>query len=191
MTSNSQDNDPLALLICETATGDRNAFRMLYEKSSSKLFGTLLRILKREDLAQDVLQEVYVAIWQRAGSFESDKGRAMTWMITIARNRAIDVLRRSEERVTKLSVDDEYSPGALSEMEAQLWADNAGLEPVETMTLETCLSEIEEKARSCVLLAYHYGYSREELASKYDVPSGTMKSWLRRALQRLKDCLER
>ena len=191
MPDMSEDNDPLALLLVETAAGDRSAFRVLYEKSSAKLFGTLLRILKRDDLAQDVLQEVYVTIWQRASKFDGDKGRAMTWMITITRNKAIDVLRRQEERVSKVSIDDERTPAGTAEVEAELFYERAGLAPDQSISLETCLSEIEETSRDCVLLAYQYGYSREELAAKYEVPSGTIKSWLRRALQRLKECLER
>lgn len=187
----NSDQDSLALLIRETASGDRTAFRRLYEKSSSKLFGTLLRILKREDLAEDVLQEVYVLIWERAATYSAERGRPMSWMIAIARNKAIDLLRRQEERVVKLSINEEGAGEGAALLEARLSEERVGLEPSQSMTLEYCLTEIEETSRECVLLAYQYGYSREELASRYDVPTGTVKSWLRRALQRLKDCLER
>jgi RNA polymerase sigma-70 factor (ECF subfamily) len=190
LSDQSEHNDPLAILIRSTAEGDRSAFQSLYQKSSAKLFGTLLRILKRDELAEEVLQEVYVVIWQRAGQFESGKGRAMTWMITIARHKAIDLLRRQEEQVAKVSLDDDGAPATALEIETQLWDQSAGLSPASAMTLETCLSELEPKARDCVRLAYQYGYSREELAAKHEVPSGTLKSWLRRALKRLKDCLE-
>lgn len=191
MSLETDDSDPLKLLIIETATGDRDAFRLLYEKSSAKLFGTLIRILKREELARDVLQEVYISIWQRASSFDPEHGRAMSWMIAIARNRAIDVLRRADERAVTYSIDDDMQGAALAVLDEKLSEQRSSMEPSERMTLEYCLSEIEPKSRECVLLAYQYGYSRDELASKYDVPSGTVKSWLRRALGKLKECLER
>ena len=179
--------DQLQSLMEKTANGDRGAFRLLYEASSAKLFGVLLRILKEQALAEEVAQEVYLTIWQKARSFNANEGRVMSWMIAIARNRAIDVLRSADQKMLaqKVSPDQTDAIGKAEGLTLKM------PDVVEHMALETCLEEIEQRSRECVLLAYHYGLSRDELAARYQVPSGTVKSWLRRALTRLKDCLER
>lgn len=180
-------SDPLASLIRETASGDRQAFQRLYEKTSSKLFGIILRILKRQDIAEDVLQDVYILVWKRADSFNPTQGRTISWMTAIARNRAIDVLRSGEEKIVKLSI-----VGEDAELNDALTAVSIPeIDPSDRMTLKVCLDEIEQKSRECVILAYQYGLSRDELATHYDVPSGTVKTWIRRALIGLRNCLER
>lgn len=188
ITDSSYSNDHLLRLLQETASGDRDAFRLLYDSSSAKLFGVLLRILKRQDLAEDVLQEVYLVIWKKAKTYDPAQGRPLSWMVTIARNRAIDILRKTDERVIKHSLsehDEDHFNSALSSISA------SEMDPGERIALQTCLDETEEQARQCVLLAYLYGYSREELAIRYSVPANTIKTWLRRALIDLKECLER
>ncbi len=183
----NSSSDPLYPLIERTAHGDREGFQLLYDRTGAKLFGVLQRILKDPGLSEEICQEVFVTIWQKAKLYNPDQGRVMSWMIAIARNRAIDTLRRSEEKVRQNTLGDLDSAGLASlpalqqnppDMTAQL-------------SLTRCLNEIDEERRQSVLLAYCYGWSREELANKYEVPLNTMKSWLRRALQQLKDCLER
>lgn len=180
--------DPLQALLAETALGDKDAFRLIYDTTAAKLFGILLRILKRQDLAEDILQEVYITIWDKAKSYHSEQGAPISWMSAIARNRAIDVLRRSDERTVKLSLSDEYDENLI---EALLAQSTPLADPTDHMALQSCLEEIEMKSKECVLLAYQYGLTRDELSERYDVPAGTIKTWLRRALLRLKDCLER
>ena len=182
-----QIEDGLLPLIEKTAAGDREAFCALYQRSSAKLFGVILRILKQEDLAEDVLKEVYVTIWEKAALYRSEQGRVMSWMIAIARNKAIDVRRRTDEKMFATKGDDRQMQAALDLTVQNLQAGQ--LE--QRLTLEHCLNEIEKKSRDCVVLAYHYGCSRDELAQRYDVPQNTIKTWLRRALMRLKECLER
>lgn len=189
----SENNDPILRLLQETASGDRDAFRLLYDASSAKLFGVLLRILKRQDLAEEVLQDVYFLIWNKANLYDPSKGRPLSWMCTIARNRAFDALRTMDERMQKQEFnEDEDSPLsptllALSPSLSAISDQNR----VEKLALEECLGEANEQSRECVLLAYVHGFSRDELANRYSVPVNTIKTWLRRALIDLKNCLER
>ncbi len=181
-------SDPLLPLIQKVAAGDNGAVRLLYDQTSSKLFGVILRILKRQDVAEEVCQDVYITIWEKASQFNSGEGRVISWMTTIARNRAIDVLRSREEKMTSQVIDCDFN----DEMASALALQTANeVETADRMSLAKCLDEIEQKSRECVLLAYQYGLSRDELAERYDVPSGTVKTWLRRALLSLKSCLER
>ena len=193
LTSQSQSNDPLLRLLQETASGDRDAFRLLYDASSAKLFGVLLRILKRQDLAEEVLQDVYLLIWTKANLYNPSKGRPLSWMCAIARNRALDALRTMEEKVQKQEFnegEDEPLTSTLHGLSPSL-STGSDQKGVEKLALEACLNEASEQSRDCVLLAYVHGYSREELASRYSVPVNTIKTWLRRALIDLKNCLER
>ena len=179
--------DPLLSLIEKTAEGERCAFQKLYELTSAKLFGVLLRILKQQSLAEDVIQEVYLLIWEKAASYKVENGRVMSWMIAIARNKAIDTLRRSDEKMFAVKGSEFEASFVLDEM-----AQHQQTGQIENrMMLEHCLDEIEETSKESVLLAYHFGFSRDELAKHYDVPTNTIKTRLRRALARLKDCLER
>ncbi len=181
-------SDPLLRLLEKIASEDQGAVRQLYDLTSSKLFGVILRILKRHDIAEEVCQDVYITIWEQAKNYDSSKGRAISWMTAIARNRAIDVLRSREEKIVRSAVDGDFSDEMVSSL-AQFSGGAPDL--VENITLNVCLGEIEQTPRECVLLAYQYGLSRDELATRYDVPTSTVKTWIRRALISLKTCLER
>ena len=167
-----------------TAKADRQAFRSLYDASSAKLMGVLMRILKNREKAEDVLQEVYVKIWQKADTYDASLGRPITWMATIARNRAIDVVRATRVETT---LDEPGSEESLYQMTsaATLQSPTDELE-----SLRHCLGELAEDTREYVLLAYYQGYSREELAERYKSPIGTIKTRLRRGLLALKECLD-
>lgn len=168
------------------AAGDRQAFESLYQATSAKLFGVILRILGRHDWSEEVLQEAYLAVWKSAGQFRDDRGTPMTWLITIARNRALDRRRREhgeifvdDESKTETVADSQPSPleNAISSSEAQ--------------ALHACLDELESAHRDCLALAYMEGLSHSELSARLERPLGTIKSWIRRAQAQLKDCLER
>ena len=179
----SKDNAELASLIDAVAQRDRGAFKALYERAAPKLFAVVLRILRDRGPAEDVLQDVFLKVWQNAEGFSVDAGPAMGWLIAIARNRAIDMLRA--KRVMPLATEDARD----------LWENIATLgdgeaEVLNIAALRHCLGQIEEPSRSCVLLAYYEGYSREELAQRYDRPVNTIKTWLFRSLNSLKSCLE-
>jgi RNA polymerase sigma-70 factor (ECF subfamily) len=178
-------SDPLAPLMSRIAAGDRAALRQLYEASSAKLFGVVLRILSDREESEDVLQEVYVTVWRRADRFDAARASAMTWLSTIARNRAIDRLRARgplarAEPVEEVQIPDDARPaGALLES-----ADDAA-------RLHGCLGELDERTQGVIRIAFSEGVTYEALSVRLGAPLGTVKSWIRRGLAKLKGCLER
>ncbi|HEX5380454.1 MAG TPA: sigma-70 family RNA polymerase sigma factor [Phenylobacterium sp.] len=178
-------SDPLADLMPRIAGGDRAALRQLYQATSAKLFGVCLRILSNRDESEDVLQEVYITIWRRADRFEASRASVMTWISTIARNRSIDRLRARgplayAEQVEELEIEDD-APRA----EALLEAAQSG------EALGKCLSELDDRTEKVIRTAFFEGVTYEALALRLDTPLGTVKSWIRRGLLKLKGCLER
>ncbi|MCG8356801.1 MAG: sigma-70 family RNA polymerase sigma factor [Kiloniellales bacterium] len=176
---------PLAALLAATAAGDEAAFGRLYAATSPRLFAVILRIVVRRDWAEEVLQEVYLTIWDRAGDYCPDRGAPMAWLTTIGRNRALDRFRRKRDELpleaiegSAASIDPEPSPLD--------WA----LAGAEARRLKACLDRLELRQRDCIVMAMVEGYSHSELSSRFDCPLGTVKSWIRRGLQRLKLCLE-
>jgi RNA polymerase sigma-70 factor, ECF subfamily len=176
---------PLLLqeLLRKTAAGDSAAFALLYKHTASRLFGVVVRIAGRGEMAEDALQECFVLIWQRAADYDPVRGGAMNWLTAIARNCTIDQLRRRGIRPEGHAAPEE----ALARLRAPDSADQGA----QLRALRTCLDELEERPRRAVLLAYLYGLTREELAVQLAVPVGTVKSWLRRSLDRLRRCLDR
>jgi RNA polymerase sigma-70 factor (ECF subfamily) len=171
------------LLAC--AAGDRTALNRLYTATASHLFGLALSIMRRRDLAEDAVQETFIQVWRHAGSFDINRGTAMAWMARILRNRCFDML---DKRRRETSLDPEIaearedpSPGPADLV--------AGSESARL--LHNCLNEIEARARQCLNLAYFEGLTMEEIAQRLPAPIGTVKSWVRRSLIRLKGCLER
>jgi len=176
------DSALLTELLGRTAQGDRPAFSRLYDLTRAKLFGVIRRILVRGDLAEEALQESYVRIWSNAFRFDQSQASAMTWMIAIARNQAIDLKRKVNERVAARAVALEDVMLATSETSAEDSADYR--------RLRQCLGGLAADGRDMVLLAYHQGYSREELAERFARPVATVKTILRRSLAALKECLD-
>ena len=176
----------LADLLTRCSLDDRRAFELLYQQTSAQLFGLVLRIVKDQELARDVLQEGYIKIWTHAGAYRADKATAMTWMGSIVRNQAIDLIRRTSSRpVATESVDDLY------------WLEDGTAGPPELVSrgeedevLRECIRQLQGAQRTAMLLAYFKGLTHEEIASQLGTPLGTVKSWLRRGLLRLKKCLE-
>lgn len=174
--------DELSGLIARIALGDRVAFSALYSQTSAKLFGVTLRILKDRAQAEDTVQEVYVRIWRRAGSFRVGQASAMAWLVTIARNQAIDLIRARQ-------------PAALEYDDAPDVADSApdpearAVQSGESRRIEGCLGELEADKAAAVVAAYMEGLSYQELAEQYAVPLNTMRTWLRRSLIKLRECL--
>jgi RNA polymerase sigma-70 factor (ECF subfamily) len=168
----------LAQLLQRCAAQDSVAFRALYDKTSSILFARLLRMLRRRSVAEEVLQDVYVRIWQRAAQFEAHRGRALAWMVTIARYCAIDLMRR--ERMTLVSDD------SLDEIADESAADAAIEKP---NNFDHCIEQLNENTRRCLTLAFVEGRSHDEIAQLTVNPLGSVKSWIRRGLLALKQCL--
>jgi RNA polymerase sigma-70 factor (ECF subfamily) len=175
-------DDPIASLITRCAAGDRAAFRTLYRDSSAKLMGVLLRILKERAEAEDALQEVYTRVWLRAGRYDAARGRGMTWAIAIARNLAIDRLRARGA----VAPDDDLDliPDTAPRAETRLIA--AG----EARRVADCFATLEPDRAEAVRGAYLDGLSYADLAARHAVPLNTMRTWLRRSLLKLKECLD-
>jgi RNA polymerase sigma-70 factor (ECF subfamily) len=174
----------LVRLLAATGDEDRACFAQLYRLTSAKLFGICLRICEDRQAAEDVLQEVYTTVWKRAGAFDPGRASPVTWLAAIARNRAID-WRRSRGSMAWTSADaiDELADEKPSVREAML-ADEAERE------LLRCMEELEPDANSAIRQAFFGGLTYAELAERRGVPLGTMKSWIRRGLLRLKGCLD-
>ncbi len=178
------EGEPLEPLLARIAEGDRDALESIYRHTSSKLYGVCLRILKDRNEAEDVLHEVYVSLSRRARSYDAAQGRAVAWLTTVARNRAIDRLRSRGASRETASVDGvdfaDDSPSPLAQVEASQ----------ERARLDRCLSELDERSRQAIRTAFYEGVTYEQLAARWDVPLGTMKSWIRRGLIRLRGCLD-
>ncbi|MEY4872704.1 MAG: hypothetical protein RLZZ563_2034 [Pseudomonadota bacterium] len=178
--------DPVAQLLIQVAAQDRAAFRLLYSQTSSKLLGVLMRILGTRSEAEDALQEVFTRVWLRAGRFDADKGRGMTWLIAIARNHAIDRLR-SRPPAAAQSGD----PDALDDVrDTQPTAEGAMIAKGEARRISECFDTLEPDRADAVRGAYLNGLSYVDLAARYDVPLNTMRTWLRRSLLKLRECLD-
>lgn len=171
-------------LLNQVAAGDRRAFTALYDQTSPKLFAVIRRILPRSEIAEDALQETFVRVWQKAKSYDSAIARPMAWLATIARNQAIDSHRRFAGRM--LGSADELGDEA-SELPDPL---SAAEQSDDLRALAKCMGGLSPDKRELVLLAYHQGYSREELATKFNKPVTTVKTILRRSLILLKECLD-
>lgn len=185
-TPTVSDVDTLADLLCAAGRGDRRAFARLYKLSSPVLYAVALRMLRRREAAEEVLQESYVAIWRKADQFQPDRGQPMSWMITVVRHRAIDRLRKhGREPDARANIDDlaDVLPsGDGQPVDAALAAASA---------LHECMGRLKVTQQQAIYLAYYHGLTHEELAVRLNAPLGTVKSAVRRGLLQLKECLER
>lgn len=178
----------LAELLAATARGDQRAFRDLYTASSPHLFGLLLRILKRREWAEEALQDAYLKVWQKAETYEPGKGAPLTWLMTVARYRALDLLRMRRPEV-EMPEEGEEEPMSLADTFSQSPEDSA-VEGEGLGRLQNCMKGLQDEQRRSVLLAYYEGYTHQELAERMKAPLGTVKSWVRRGLTKLKECLD-
>jgi RNA polymerase sigma-70 factor (ECF subfamily) len=166
-------------LLRASAAGDRAAFERLYQVTSPQLFGLALRMARRRDLAEEIVQETYLAAWRHASRFDEQRGTALAWLAVILRNEAFDRLRRLKREIL-VADPPEGEPDAAPDL--------GGYAPRD---LARCLEELDEGPRRSLLLAYYEGLSMAEVAERARAPIGTVKSWIRRGLMRLKGCLER
>ncbi|HEY3635842.1 MAG TPA: sigma-70 family RNA polymerase sigma factor [Caldimonas sp.] len=193
----SERSHDLSRLLARSGLGDRAAFATLYERTSSHLFAVVLRINRDRAQAEDILQEVYVSVWRAASSFDAAQSQPLTWLTSIARNRAIDGLRRMQTQPQTRSAgpqaegresedEDVYdtvaddSPGPLDLLSRA----------AEARSLAACMDELSATQRQSVALAFFQGLSHAEIAAQMRQPLGTIKSWVRRSLAALKSCLE-
>jgi RNA polymerase sigma-70 factor (ECF subfamily) len=177
-------SEEIAALIGRVAIGDRKAFEALYRVTGPKLFSICLRILKDRTEAEEALQEVYIKIWQRASAFAATSGAPSSWLAAIARNQAIDTLRSRKPVADELDSAYDLADGDLNPEEQTVIRD-------EGRRIDTCMEELEADRAVAVRRAYVEGLSYLELAAQFGVPLNTMRTWLRRSLLKLRECMER
>lgn len=177
-----QAGDDLAALIRRAAQGDRAAFRRIYETRANRLYAVALRITRQSALAADAMQEAFLQLWQNAGQFDAARGHAEAWLLSLVRYRALDLIRRHGRETLGAEIPEaaDDAPDPLAAL----------LSSSEGKALHRCLETLEEDRRRLVLSAFVDGLSHQELATVTKQPLGTIKSWIRRALQALKKCLE-
>ena len=178
------DGAELETLLARCAAGDRLALESLYTRVAPLLLAVLIRMLKRRDVAEDALQDVFVNVWQRARQFDPIRGRPLAWLVSMARYRAID-LQRAQRPAVALS--------EVSALEPQLQSEGPGgsgdLHGTGSALLR-CLEQIAAPQRRCLALAYEEGLTHSEIARAVNEPLGTVKSWVRRSLGALRRCLD-
>lgn len=177
------DTDQLRQLLAQCSLGDRRAFETLYRSVGPRLHGVALRFMGRADLAEEVLQESFVRIWNNASRYEAHLSAPLTWMINITRNQAIDQLRKHRDRpLSDLEQDGlaDESPSAHEQLSSAR----------EAHALNRCLESLDSMQRQSISVAYFHGLSCTELAEHLATPLGTVKSWIRRGMERLRRCLE-
>jgi len=171
-------------LIAKTALRDRGAFGDLYKATSGKLFGVCLRILKDRGQSEDALQEVFVKIWLNAENYRSGQYSPMSWLITIARNHAIDRWRAKRTLAEGLDAAEQIEDTAAN-------PEQSAIQTSVARQIDRCLAELESDRARAVQAAYVEGFSYKELAERHGVPLNTMRTWLRRSLIQLRECLQR
>lgn len=190
MPASAQDSidrqTELAGLLARTALGDRTAFERLYRLAAPNLFAQLTRLLRRNGWAEEILQETFVKIWQHAGSYNSERSAAMTWMTSIARNAALDKLERRDSGETELTDE-----AAASIQDSAAGPMESLLARADAHQIHLCIEELPAQLRQSISLAFFHGLSHNEVAANLQHPLGTIKTWIRRALSQLKDCVNR
>jgi RNA polymerase sigma-70 factor (ECF subfamily) len=175
-------NQQALRLLSATAQGDRLAFEELYKHTAGKLYAISMQMLRRRDLAEDAVQEAFVRIWHNAGEYQQEKGNVLTWMTTIVRYRALDMLRAAKSRRESDEEieegEDEHSP------EKELYAER------DRALIDRCMDLLEGQQRQVIQLAYFRGLTHAEVCDHTGSPLGSVKTWIRRGLERLKKCIE-
>lgn len=175
----------IAAALAACAGGDRNGLRQIFDAEAPRLVTIAQRILRRHDLAEEIVQEAFIQIWNKAGQYAPDRGSARGWIYAIVRNRALNALRDgSREELTEADTldrlreagQDDVAPDPMVEME-------------ESSRLRRCLAQLDESKRQSILMAYVSGYSHGEIAGRLRIPLGTAKAWVRRGLAALRECM--
>lgn len=183
----------IAQLLARTALADQRAFAELYQHVSAPLYGIALRILRESSAAEEVLQDVFVSVWHHAGTYTAVRSQPMTWLSSIVRHRCLDYLRRRELETVSMTRDTgdeadqpdlDFASDAATPMELLV----AG---AESRSVRQCVETLEGGQKQAIALAFFQGLSHAELAQHLQQPLGTIKSWIRRGLERLRECLDR
>jgi RNA polymerase sigma-70 factor, ECF subfamily len=183
--ASSPDNAALVALIGAIALGDQSACRRLYDATSPKLFAIAVRILRDEGRAEDVLQDSFVNVWNGAAGYNASLSAPMTWLVTIVRNRAFDYIRRTDQRTVEL--DDDLEAVLESDQPTPLELATRGQDAI---ALQRCLKRLDAGQRQAIAFAYFQGLTHSELAATLRIPIGTVKTWIRRGLEKMRRCLD-
>lgn len=170
------------VLLLKISRGDQLAFRELYDQTSPQLYAVALRLLRRRDVAEDVVQEVFLTLWHAADQYDMARGSVRTWLSTITRNRCIDRLRRAPIPISEVEADelpDQYADDPLQ----------SALTDADLSVLAECLEDLNEQQRRSISLAYFDGLTHQDVAARMDVPLGSAKTWIRRGLDVLRKCM--
>ncbi|PYF78374.1 MULTISPECIES: sigma-70 family RNA polymerase sigma factor [Marinomonas] len=184
LLSEQHTTESLANLLLRVAQEDRLAFSELYDATHRKLFGIVSRILKNQAASEEVLQEVYLKIWEKAESFDARVASPITWMATIARNRTIDEVRKNKLPDSEADVDFDLIA------DDSMAPDDIFTKSQDLLKLETCLDGLEPPRAQMIKAAYLDGLSRQELAERFKQPLGTIKTWLHRSIKQLQGCMK-
>ncbi len=173
------EHEELFPLLCAVAQGDQSAFSKLYDATSGQLYAVALRMLGEKALAEEATQDAYVKIWHNASNYQTGKGTVLTWMVSIVRYRALDIIRYYKIR----------KETALEDAPDLPIPDGKNADFREEQKLDICLEQLEGAQKQAICLAYFGGLSHQEVEQHMDTPLGTIKSWIRRGLQSLQRCL--
>lgn len=179
----------LAALLARVALADQRAFAALYGQTSAHLHGVALRIVRDPAAAEEILQEAYVSVWHHAGRYDAAKSQPITWLTSIVRNRCLDQLRRRDLDTVTMTPDDEDAPSFDIADEGPTPPELL-MQGADANAVRTCVETLDGGPRQAIALAFFQGMSHAELAAHMRQPLGTIKSWVRRALERLKRCLD-
>jgi RNA polymerase sigma factor (sigma-70 family) len=172
------EHEELFPLLCATADGKKEQFAELYTKTSAQIYAVALRILKRKELAEEATQDTFIKVWHGASNYQRSKGTVLTWMVSIVRYRALDLLRYHNIRNEVILDPDNDAPTS-----------SMNVPSTEQRRLAECIEELDEQQRQAIHLAYYGGLSHQEVVKHLNSPLGTIKSWIRRGLQSLQRCL--
>lgn len=184
--SDRSADSEVARLLAGCARQDREAFQRLYERTAPQLLACLIRILRQRTLAEDALQDVYVQVWNRAGQYEQGRGSAWGWLTATARYRAIDLKRREKRTATGSGLPFDDIPADDESLDPSAF----GLGERTARMLSHCMDALQPRQRECIVLAFQGGLSHAEVSGELGEPLGSVKSWIRRGLAALKQCLE-
>lgn len=190
--THTPENQRLVELLQRVSLRDHAAFKQLYDLTSAHMYGVALRFVRKREIADEILQEAFISIWQQAGSYASTLSTPMTWMISVVRNKALDRLRRVKLEASH-SCESEEEAGEFSLEDRELGKESEELleSAAERIALRRCVTLLDPPQRQSLALVYYNGLSHAELAAHLQVPLGTAKAWVRRGLERLRTCLER
>ncbi len=181
-----KDQQILIELLARCGLKDQQALKTLYQKLSPYLNQVAYNIVRSDDLSNEILQDVFVQVWNNASEYRADKSKPMTWLTSITRYRALDRLAKEKRHLENRSLETELDTLDSENNSPEISASHGQAQ----VDLKTCLQTLNKRGRSCITLAYLQGYSRDELAIKFNTNVNTIKSWLHRGAKRLKKCLE-